>query len=545
MKSRPIAWLSLALCLCLTPVAALGEDFLVVDGAQPAAAATAAPGDAAAQAKAMLAAGSYLDAFNAFSALRGEPDAPKYAAYAKARLLLLRDDPAGAEALLAPLGGFLDSAYQLALAQALHAHRYRQGDAFGYVDAQGAWRVAPPFDWAERVFRATSATTQSAGETPYAVAAVFAGETAVQDGDLVPVSGMYGLVRSDGLLLAPAAYEAVLWAKDGYAALRAADGCTLLDIAAGQALPGLYEDVGEYAQGLIPVCQGGLWGYWDVARGALLGEGCVWETARAFSEGLAAVAQGKLYGYVDTAGQLRIPLQYSDAAAFSEGLAGVCVKKRWGFIDIAGATVLAPAYAAVQTFQGGLCAVQRGSAWGLIDRTGEMVLRAKYSEIGDFDPIYHRAWIRQNKLWGLVSSAGVVVLKPAWGQHDEFGGNTLCRVAYRGAYGYVDAGGKTRIPNLYAAAAPYTAGYAAVQKKGQAVAYVDKNQRGFTLETAVPVECRMGFIEGRAVTETQTTATDEAGQPVVTVATQIAFALYNGEGQPIAVQPYTQAGAQP
>lgn len=27
--------------------------------------------------------------------MRGEPDAPKYAAYAKARLLLLRDDPAG------------------------------------------------------------------------------------------------------------------------------------------------------------------------------------------------------------------------------------------------------------------------------------------------------------------------------------------------------------------------------------------------------------------------------------------------------------------
>lgn len=53
-------------------------------------------------------------------------------------------------------------------------------------------------------------------------------------------------------------------------------------------------------------------------------------------------------------------------------------------------------------FQGGLCAVKRGSAWGLIDTAGTLVLRAKYSEIGA-DPIYHRAWVRQNKLWGLVS----------------------------------------------------------------------------------------------------------------------------------------------
>lgn len=37
-----------------------------------------------------------------------------------------------------------------------------------------------------------------------------------------------------------------------------------------------------------------------------------------------------------------------------------------------------------------------------------------------------------------------MVLKPAWGQHDEFHGNTLCRVAYRGMYGYVDAGRQKR-----------------------------------------------------------------------------------------------------
>lgn len=543
MKNRWIGWLCMLLLL-LWPCLAFGEDFLVTDGAAatPSGAAVSAAGaqGALADALAQLAAGSYLDAFNAFARLRGEADAPRYADYAQARLLLLREDPGAAIALLSGLTGFLDSDRQLAQVKALRLHRFSDGARFGFVDETGAWRIPPQFDWAERVFRTQSATV---GTTPvYAVALVFQGQTAVEDGDTVPVSGLYGLVRNDGTLATPLRYERVLWTVDGVAAMADAQGVTLYGIATGEPIGGLYEAVGEYAEGYVPVQQNGLWGYLNPTTGTMLGDGFVWESAQLFCEGMAAVSRDALFGYVDGAGNVAVPLQFSGAMPFGQGLAGVRIQKRWGFIDAAGQVVLKPTYNAVKRFQNGLCAVEKGSAWGMIDTAGQMVLRAKYSEIGDFDPIYHRAWIRQNKLWGLVSTTGAVVLKPAWGTHDEFGGNTLCRVSYRGTYGFVDAGGKTRIQNAYAQAAPFTADFAAVVDGYGRIRYLSKAQRSFTVATEVPVECRNGFIEGRTLSTSQQTVTDAAGVESTVTQSAITYLLYDGEGNPIPVAAYVAGG---
>ena len=51
------------------------------------------------------------------------------------------------------------------------------------------------------------------------MAAVFEGVTEVTQTDTQPLEGKYGLMRSDGTLVAPVRYTAVLWAKDGVAAM--------------------------------------------------------------------------------------------------------------------------------------------------------------------------------------------------------------------------------------------------------------------------------------------------------------------------------------
>jgi hypothetical protein len=560
-------WLACLCLMMLLPFAALGEGFLVGEEAQesapatvPGSAPTAAPapatGDAAFDgAVRMLSVGSYLDALNAFAKLSGG-EAARYGQYAQARLLLLRDDPAAALALLSELTGFLDTDYQLALCKATRLHRCMENGKFGFVDDTGAWLAAPQFDWAERVFCTQSAPQRDYRDAAFTtadtftVAAVFAGSVTVTETDTQPETGLYGLLRSDGTLIAPTAFESVLWAKSGYAALAGAAGCHLLRIADGAEVGGPYEAVEPVAQGYIAAKQNGLWGYLAAATGEPVGEGFVWESAGPYAEGKAAVSKAGKYGYIDTVGKVVIPLAYTNAAPFADGLAGVRVAKRWGFIDAAGAEVIRPTYAAVGAFAHGVCAVKKGDAWGLIDRAGEVLLRIKYSEIGAFDPIYHRAWVRQNKLWGLVSTEGVLVLAPAWGQHDEFGGNTLCRVAYRGMYGFIDAGGKTRIMNTYHAASPFTAGYAAVTDESGAVAYINKTQRGFAIDTDVPVECRQGFIEARKLTVTQTPVldvsglpvTDKSGQPETVATYAIAYALYDAAGKAIPVVAYAAGG---
>ena len=550
MRRKIVLWLCLLLCL---PVAALGEDFLVSD--EPTGVASIAQTDPQGvdtlkvsskmqAAIAQLDAGSYLDALNAFSGIDSEESAPQYAAYAQAKLMMLRENPVAAINLYNALSGFLDSEYQLALTNASRLHRAMDGDRFGYVNESGVWKIAPQFDWAERTFRLESAAQHDrnvatyAPEELYTVAMVFNGETEVTKSDLKPLSGKYGLVRSDGVLVAPVQYESVLWAQGGIAAVTDGQSSYLYNIATAKQIGGAYEAVGDYAGGYIPVKQNGLWGYLQPKTEAMLGEGYVWETALPFSEGKAGVSQKKLYGYIDDTGALVIPLQFSGAASFGQGFAGVKMQSKWGFINTEGTVVIKQAYSAVNTFQSGLCAVRRGSSWGVINKLGEIVLRVKYSEIGDFDPIYHRAWIRQNKLWGLFASTGAMVLKPAWGTHDEFNGNTLCRVSYKKVYGFIDAGGKTRIQNIYKAASPFTGDFAAVTESNGQVRYISKAQRTFTLATTVPVECRNGFIEGRTVTVTQNAVVDTAGESTVAEELHIAFALFDASGNAIPVSPY-------
>lgn len=188
-----------------------------------------------------------------------------------------------------------------------------------------------------------SATLEGAGDKPYAVAMVFAGQTAVQDGDLAPVSGKYGLVRSDGLLLAPAAYDSVLWTQSGYAALQNAEGCTLYDVAAGKALPGLYQAVGEYGEGLIPVCQNGLWGYLDAAKGTPLGEGCVWMRQSPSARGWPPWRRASSTD-ISTPPRAAHPPAIYRRGRLLRRAGGRKREKRWGFIDSAGTVVLAPAY---------------------------------------------------------------------------------------------------------------------------------------------------------------------------------------------------------
>ncbi|MEA4929808.1 MAG: WG repeat-containing protein [Candidatus Limiplasma sp.] len=545
MKRVTAVFLCLMLCL---PTAGLAQDFLVSEAALAAPRAltvTLQTDDPDFQAAIeAVNSGSLLDALNTLARVTGDERAAQLSAYTQALLALQREDPASAASLWLSTSGFLDSDAQLLLTKALQTHRSLQDGAFGYVNAEGAWVVPPQFDWAERTFRRESAQWSDDGTQVVVVAKVFQGDTDVLNGDLQPVNGTYGLLRNDGTLAVPLRYTDVLWTNGGVAAVTDAQGVWLYDLPAAKVLGGPYTAVGLYREGYIPVQQDGLWGYYSPVADEMLGSGFQWQTALPFCEGLAAVSADKLYGYIDTKGSTVIPLAYQGAASFGEGLAGVRVQKRWGFINTSGTMVIEPAFAGVQSFQSGACAARKGDRWGLINTVGTWILPAKYSEITEFDPVYHRAWIRLNKLWGLVSMGGNVVLKPTWSQHDAFNGNTLCRVAYRNLYGYIDSNGKARIGSDYVQAAPFTGGYGGVEDTAGTVRYLDKAQRGFTLASDVPTECRGGFLEARQITTTETPGQDEVGRPTVTVELHIAYALYDISGKTIPVARY-EAAAQP
>lgn len=491
----------------------------------------------------MLADGSIIDAANGFSRLGGYKEAARLYDYCTARLSYLRGDIRGAKAAYQALGDFADSPYRVSLCDAMAVHRVYENGKFGYINIDGNIEVEPTYDWAERVFRDESRAPEREGRegSLLPVAAVFAGDVRLKDGEPVPNKGYYGLLRRDGMPVAPMRFDAVLWTKDGLAALKSGSSVELLNIVTGEWLGEAFDKVGEYAEGYVPVSVGGRWGF-IAADGEYLPGGLIWGDAAPFSEGYATVARGGKYGYIDRAGNIVIEPQYQNARAFGEGLAAVRLDKRWGFINENGTMVIESIYQDAGVFDSGACPIKLKGKYGLIDKSGGILLNNIYDEITPFDAVYHRAWIRTNKLWGLTNPSGDVVLAPEWGTYTPFNANGLCRVSYRGAYGYIDTRGVLLIQNLYSKAAPFSAERGGVVNTQGEVVYLDKFSRGFIVDSDVPTEALFGFIEGRkAIAETVTDA--ETGEE--RTGERIALRLYEVDGSPITNWAYSPATAQP
>ena len=93
----------------------------------------------------------------------------------------------------------------------------------------------------------------------------------------------------------------------------------------------LYDDVGDFYEGLAWVKMNGKWGLIDKSGREVIP--CKYDYARDFSEGLATVRINGKWGYIDKSGREVIPCKYNDVGNFSEGLAMVQMNGKYGYID--------------------------------------------------------------------------------------------------------------------------------------------------------------------------------------------------------------------
>jgi len=138
--------------------------------------------------------------------------------------------------------------------------------------------------------------------------------------------------------------------QNGCGAIRTESGVGLISDNGEIVLPCEYEDVGFFSEGLVPVKQGGVWGYVN-----LEGEWLVppqYEEAGAFRNGLAAVRQDGKVGLIDKQGKTRVPFRYADAGYVLNGRFPFALeregKQQWGIADLAGKIILPPEYDCVE-----------------------------------------------------------------------------------------------------------------------------------------------------------------------------------------------------
>lgn len=193
----------------------------------------------------------------------------------------------------------------------------QRGKGFGFVDAQGHFKISPIFDDA----------------LPFSE-----GLAAVKLGD------KWGFVDTAGVQVIPSQFEAAFYFRNGVAVAWLDSGEVLIN-RAGKPIAKGYKFVDLVAEGRVPASLGDKGGYLD-PQGAIVIP-FVYETVRSFSRGVAAVKQNGKWGYLDRDGKMVIPFDFDEAGSFASGLAPARKGERAGFIDKSGnfAFLLAYKYA--------------------------------------------------------------------------------------------------------------------------------------------------------------------------------------------------------
>jgi WG containing repeat len=225
-----------------------------------------------------------------------------------------------------------------------------------------------------------------------------------------------------------------------------------------------------------------------------------------FSEGLAAVSFEHKWGYVDELGHTAIPGRYDAAGPFSEGLAPVRLPAKvkwhgssmettlgeWTFINRRGVRIGAN-FVDVDRFALGLAPVTHGKGWGYANKKGRVVIPEKYAAARPFsenlaatridgyaednDGLYPRDYSGH---WGYIDRTGKVIIEHQFSRALPFreGLASVCKLEHgESRCGAIDATGTTRIPFVYRALTPFTAGIALARNLSGKRVFIDHEGR--------------------------------------------------------------------
>lgn len=166
-----------------------------------------------------------------------------------------------------------------------------------------------------------------------------------------------------------------------------------------------------------------------------------------YTDGMVPVCQGKLWGFLNTKGQLAIPVQYDEVTEFHEGWATVRSGSSFSFINTKGETVAIAGDAAdVRSIREGFAPYKNAQKlMGFIGKDGKVAIPAQFESVGYFSNGLAWAKVGVGKLAqvGFINTKGEWVIQPKYSAAKEFDKSTgLARAKNGEQWGYVNASGE-------------------------------------------------------------------------------------------------------
>jgi hypothetical protein len=185
-----------------------------------------------------------------------------------------------------------------------------------------------------------------------------------------------------------------------------------------------------------------------------------------FSEGLTKYwtwdpAHGDVYGYIDTSGKIQIKAKFTYAYSFVDGLAAVCIEwQKCGFIDKSGDFVIEPKYRYASSFSEGLApAGLEYDIVGFVNKGGEMVIAPQF--LNSASPFREglAAVCYPHGKYGYINTEGVLVIPMQFEMAQPFS-DGVAAVRVDSKWGYIDKTGKFVIEPQFKGAGPFSEGLA-------------------------------------------------------------------------------------
>ena len=191
-----------------------------------------------------------------------------------------------------------------------------------------------------------------------------------------------------------------------------------------------------------------------------------------------------LQGYLNTSGEIVLDVQYWAAGEFRDGYARVTLLDgTHAVIDCMGRVVLTGMTNYLGVIDGALLVEWEDDTWGLVEPDGavrcrhrlpEGALFARLMDLSADAPLWVQYALNDDAYtWGLMSREGELLDGPCWENFSGTGGG-LAAVCQDGRWGYVDPWGNQVLPFLYAYAGPFEGALARVTFDDGGEGYINR-----------------------------------------------------------------------
>lgn len=227
---------------------------------------------------------------------------------------------------------------------------------WGYINKSGVFVIEPKFD-----------------ETEY-----FSDNMA-----RVCIGNKWGLIDSTGKFIFKPKYAYRFSIEYRYDDMISIKGRKYIFIdRSGKQIPGKFDDVGDFNDGIAPVKIDNKWGYIN-KEGVFVIEP-KFDKAEKIIDGVAFVNIEGKFGLIDKTGGWIVEPKFESIWNFEDGIVKVKLNDKWGYIDKTRAYIIEPKFESAYMFQDGLALVKTNGKFGYIDEEQNFVIEPKYDDAKSF-----------------------------------------------------------------------------------------------------------------------------------------------------------------